>query len=216
MGDNHHTHHRLLSKGYSQPRVVLTLYGVAALLATAAVLAAVIPENSRWAFTPYALFAGTLVTIAWLADYLRPTAFRRIIERRKRNRVYHALAHYANLCLNANARADKIDVLLAICRHELGLVNIELQLENGAVLMTTTDAPMNSESGRTLEKLRVKSSDDQNIFIFYTFEHPPDDNRRHDVTACLAGIFDGLMLDRILKSTAKSLPDGEHALIPSE
>lgn len=215
MGDNHHTHHRLLSKGYSQPRVVLTLYGVAVLLATAAVLAAVVPEDSPWAFTPYALFGGTLVSIAWLAGYLRPTTFRRIIERRKRNRAYHALAHYANLCLNSNGRAAKIDVLLALCRHELGLVHLELQLESGVVLMASKEAA-DADGACTPERLRVKSSDDQNIFIFFSYEHTPDENRRHDVNACLAGIFDQLMLDRAVRPASRSLPDTEQVLAESE
>lgn len=215
MGDNHHTHHRLLSKGYSQPRVVLTLYGVAVLLATAAVLAAVVPENSPWAFTPYALFGGTLVSIAWLAGYLRPTTFRRIIERRKRNRAYHALAHYASLCLNGNGRAAKIDVLLALCRHELGLIHLELQLDNGAVIMSSAEtAPV--DGAPAPERLRVKSSDDKNIFIFFTFEHTPDENRRHDVNACLAGIFDQLMLDRAVRPAPRKVPDAEHILAESE
>lgn len=217
MGDSHHTHHRLLSKGYSQPRVVLTLYGVAVFLAAAAILATVIPEGSPWAFTPYALFALTLISIAWLADYLRPTTFRRIIERRKRNRVYHALAHYASLCLNGNGRATKIELLLDLCRHELGLVHLELQLDNGTVLMASADVQEPREPARVQERLRVKSSDDQNIFIFFSFEHAPDENRRHDVNACLAGIFDQLMLDRALKPAVRPVPtDHEDALAPAE
>lgn len=219
MGDSHHTHHRLLSKGYSQPRVVLTLYGVAVLLAAAAILATVIPEKSPWAFTPYALFALTLVSIAWLADYLRPTTFRRIIERRKRNRVYHALAHYASLCLNGNGRATKIDLLLDLCCHELGLLHIELQLDSGTVLMASSAAPETHDAPRVQERLRVKSSDDKNIFIFFAFEHVPDENRRNDVNACLAGIFDQLMLDRALKPAGKPgpiEPARETALTPAE
>jgi len=216
MGDNHHTHHRLLSKGYSQPRVVLTLYSVSALLAAAAILAAVIPEGSPWVFTSYTLFIGTLVSIAWLAGYLRPTTFRRIIERRKRNRVYHALAHYANLCLNGNGRAAKIDALLELCRLELGLAHLELQRENGTVLMAASESPADSGTAQTSERLRVKSSDDQNIFIMYAFEHPPDENRRHDVTACLAGIFDQLMLDRALKAGGKTTAEAEQALAAAD
>lgn len=216
MGDNHHTHHRLLSKGYSQPRVVLTLYGVATLLAAAAILAAVIPENSPWAFVSYALFAGTLMSIAWLAGYLRPTTFRRIIERRKRNRIYHALAHYANLCLHGGGRSAKVDVLLELCRHELGLLHLELQLENGAILMSSTAVQDETKTDAPRERLRVKSSDDQNIFIFYLFDHAPDENRRHDVNACLAGIFDQLMLDRALKPADKKVPGNEPALTGAE
>jgi hypothetical protein len=103
--------------------------------------------------------------------------------------------------------------LLTLCRHELGLVHLELQLESGAVLMASTET---TEGVHTPERLRVKSSDDQNIFVFFTFEHTPDENRRHDVNACLAGIFDQLMLDRAMRPASRSVPDTEHVLAESE
>ena len=109
----------------------------------------------------------------------------------------------------------KIDVLLALCRHELGLVHLELQLESGVVLMASTEAA-DPDGVRTPERLRVKSSDDQNIFIFFSYEHTPDENRRHDVNACLAGIFDQLMLDRAVRPASRSVPDTEHVLAESE
>jgi len=199
MGDNHHTHHRLLSKGYSQPRVVLTLYSVALFLATSAILAALAPDGSIWSLCSYALFFGTLVYIAWLAGYLRPTTFRRIAERRRRNRVLHSLSAYANLCLNGRGRAVKTDLLLAICRHELGLVHLEIQRENGACLMASTADSHPDSATEPKERLRVKSSDDEDIFIFFAYDDTPDEHRRHDVNACLAAIFDQLMLDRALR-----------------
>lgn len=194
LGDNHHTHHRLLSKGYSQPRVVLTLYAVAFFLALAAILATVIPDGSPWMVATYALYGGTLAYVAWLAGYLRPTTFRRILERRRRNRVLHALGNYAKLCLTGNGRAAKTDLLLGLCRHELGLVHLEVQTAGGVRLMASTDGAHESPD----ERLRVKSSDDEDLFILYRYEHAPDESRHHDVTACLAAIFDHIMLDRAI------------------
>lgn len=207
MGDNHHTHHRLLSKGYSQPRVVLTLYGVSLLLAASAILAAWLPENSDWLWCSYALFAGALAYVAWLAGYLRPTTFRRILERRRRNRALHAFGSYAALSLNGKGRAAKTDLLLALCRHELGLAHLELQLENGVPLMASTAEDGSDVVPGTPERLRVKSSDDENLFILYAFEQVPDDHKRHDVTACLATIFDQLMLDRAVRPGIKPAPE---------
>lgn len=216
MGDNHHTHHRLLSKGYSQPRVVLTLYGVAFCLAAAAITAAVAPEDSLWIGLSYALFAGALAYIAWLAGYLRPTTFRRILERRRQNRVLHAFGAYAALCLNGRGRAVKTDLLLALCRHELGLVYLEVQLESGVTLMTSTDTDHDHSAASPAERLRVKSSDDENIFLLFAYDHPPDDNRRNDVTACLASIFDQMMLDRALHTRATAEAETPAPLVKSE
>lgn len=192
-GDNHHTHHRLLGKGYSQPRVVLTLYGVAICLATAAVLSVQIPLESTWSGVPYALYAGALVYIAWLAGYLRPTTFRTMFERRQKNRLYHALAGYAKLCLDNHGRCVERQLLLHLCRHELGLRYIAVQLEDGASLMTSDGVPEVLEGQG--ETLRVKSSDDQNVYIHFAYQEPPSDSHRHDVIACLAGMFDDMIID---------------------
>ena len=216
MGDNHHTHHRLLSKGYSQPRVVLTLYSVAFFLAASAIMAAAAPEGSPWIAGSYALFCGTLVYIAWLAGYLRPTTFRRIAERRRRNRVLHSLSAYAALSLNGSGHAVDCDLLLALCRHELGLVHLELQRERGVSLMASTCEKHPGAAHAPKERLRVKSSDDENLFVLFEYETAPDDNRRNDVNACLATIFDQLMLDRALRATGIPLHAGEAPVLESE
>ncbi len=211
-GDNHHTHHRLLGKGYSQPRVVLTLYGVAACLATAAVLSALIPLNSIWSGVPYALYAGALVYIAWLAGYLRPTAFRTIFERRQKNRLFHALANYAKQCLDNHGRCVERRLLLELCRHELGLRYIDVQLEDGVRLMASDGELPQADQAASSEKLRVKSSDDKDIFIRYAFTEEPSDNYRQDVVACLAGIFDQTVIDHQASRVEISLADGEGAV----
>lgn len=194
-GDNHHTHHRLLGKGYSQPRVVLTLYGVAVCLAVAAVLSVLIPLNSAWSGVPYALYAGALVYIAWLAGYLRPTAFRAIFERRQKNKLFHALANYAKLCLDNHGRCVERTLLLELCRHELGLRFIDVQLEDGLRLMASQNLPDHPHYQGKVETLRVKSVDDKNVFVYYAYVEPPSENHRHDVVACLAGIFNDAIID---------------------
>jgi UDP-GlcNAc:undecaprenyl-phosphate GlcNAc-1-phosphate transferase len=192
-GDNRHTHHRLLNRGYSQPRVVLTLYSAAALLATAAMLSAVMPENSPWIVLSYALYGGTLVYIAWLAGYLRPTAFKITIERRQRNKTYQALGRYAVQCVNGNGAPEKKQLLLELCRQELGLEQIQ-------VCVQETEHPLLATQAKTEhapeEELRVKASDGRDVRIGYTFRDHPDENRRQEVSFCLAGIFDQVNLGR--------------------
>src|SRR5690606_23493068 len=99
-----------------QPQVVLTLYGVALGLAASAILAALLPQGSPWMWTSYSLFGGTIGFIAWFAGYLRPITFRRILERRRRNRVLHAFGTYAAMCLNGRAQASQPELLLGLCR----------------------------------------------------------------------------------------------------
>jgi UDP-N-acetylmuramyl pentapeptide phosphotransferase/UDP-N-acetylglucosamine-1-phosphate transferase len=206
-GDNHHTHHRLLGKGYSHPRVVLTLYLVAISLAAAAVLSAVIPISSAWSGVPYALYAGTLVYIAWLAGYLRPTAFRTIFERRQKNRLFHALANYAKQCLDNHGRCVERRLLLQLCRHELGLQYIDVRLEEGGQLMASDGAPQGVDQSSSAEVLRVKSSDDRDVFVRYAYVDVPSITHRHDVIACLAGIFDQTVIDHEANRVEISLAD---------
>ena len=200
VGDNLHTHHRLLSKGYSQPRVVLTLCGIALFLAAAAIMSAVIPENSKWAWCPYVLYVGTLVNTAWLAGYLRPMAFKRTLARRQRNRILQALARYATLRLNAG-RSVETNLLLELCRQELGLRRIEIHMMSGVRWVVPTDGKEYDGSEASREKLRVKSSDGQDIMIWYEFENTPEDGMREDISSCLAGIFDQMRIEQAVNSS---------------
>lgn len=194
-GDNLHTHHRLLRKGYSQPRVVLTLCGMGAILAAAAILSALIPEQSRWAWSPYALYFATLINIAWLAGYLRPTTLKAVLERRHRNRVFQALGRYAALRLSAGLRSVESSLLLELCRRELGLRHIEVRTPSGDCLVASPEKTDASRPRESAVELLVKSSEGQDVLVCYGFEHAPDAGRRQDVSQCLAGIFDGIRLD---------------------
>jgi len=194
-GDDRHTHHRLLSKGYSQPRVVLTLCTAALFLAAAAVMSALIPENSTWAWCSYALYGGTLAYITWLAGYLRPATFKRTFERREHNRIFQALGQYAALSLRADGQSGKTSLLLELCRHELGLRHIEVRMKSGVRLMVSTDGMKHDRTQASKEEMLVKSSDGRDILIWYEFERTPDDSRRQDVSLCLAGIFDQMVID---------------------
>lgn len=197
FGDGRHTHDRLLSKGYSQPRVVLTLYAAALSLAAATVLAAVIPENSAWVLAPYALYAATLIYIAWLAGYLRPAVFHATMERRRQNKVFQALGRYTALRLNSNGRTANLDLLLQLCRHELGLRFIEIQMQGGGgIAVPRAERRVRGEE----ENVRIKSSDGRDIMISYTFEAAPSELVRQDVSHCLAGIFDQVRFEYLARA----------------
>ena len=211
-GDNRHTHHRLLRKGYSQPRVVLTLCGTALLLGTAAILSAMAPDNSRLAWFSYTLYSATLVYIAWLAGYLRPTTLKAILQRRHRNRVFQALGRYAALRLNAGVRSAKTDLLLELCRHEMGLRYIDVRTGSGDRLIASPDGLKYEETLESREKVHVKSSGGQDILVCYEFKHASDPNRRQDVSLCLAGMFEGMRFRNTVKprQTPPGAFDGEH------
>jgi UDP-GlcNAc:undecaprenyl-phosphate/decaprenyl-phosphate GlcNAc-1-phosphate transferase len=194
-GDSRHTHHRLLRMGYSQPRVVLTLCGTALLLGTAAVMSAVISDHSRWAWFPYALYVGALANIAWLAGYLRPSAFKSVLERRQSNRIFQALGRYAALRLNSGLKSSEANLVLELCRHELGLRHIEIRMRSGTLLVVCPDGTTPEGAEAPHEELLVKTADGQDIVILYEMNSAPDPNRRQDVAACLAGIFDGMRVN---------------------
>ncbi|MFC1737033.1 glycosyltransferase family 4 protein [Candidatus Hydrogenedentota bacterium] len=194
-GDNRHTHHRLLSKGYSQPRVVLTLCGTAALLAATAVISALVPNDSRWAWSPYLLYVGTLVSIMWVAGYLRPTTFESTMERRERNRIFQALGRYMALRLNAVGLPPDTHLQLVLCRQELGLRHIDVQIKEGPRLMISTDDVEYDGPRASTEMLLVKSADGRDVLVWYEFLNTPDDSRRQDVSLCLAGMFEQLRIE---------------------
>ncbi|MCF6287147.1 MAG: hypothetical protein L3K26_18465, partial [Candidatus Hydrogenedentes bacterium] len=140
------------------------------------------------------------------------TAFRTIFERRQKNRLFHALANYAKQCLDNHGRCVERRLLLELCRHELGLRYIDVQLEDGVRLMASDGELPQADQAASSEKLRVKSSDDKDIFIRYAFTEEPSDNYRQDVVACLAGIFDQTVIDHQASRVEISLADGEGAV----
>jgi len=208
VGDNFHTHHRLLRKGYSEPRVVLTLYGTGFLLSVAAVMSAVVPEDSYWSWCPYTLYFGTLLCIAWVAGYLRPTTFKTVLERRYQNRKLQALARYASLCLDVRMHG-KATLLLELCRNELGLLHIDVRMRNGDWFLASPGGP-DDKTKALPEQLLVKSADGQDILISYEFLHSPGPETRQDVSTCLARIFDGLTTPGAVrpKAIVNVSPDG--------
>jgi len=210
-GDNFHTHHRLLRKGYSEPRVVLTLYLVGILLAVAAVLSAVIPEFSFWAWLPYALYATTLLYVARLAGYLRMTTVRNVLDRRDRNKRMQSLAQYGRLCLKDSMPSEKMNVLLDMCRLELGLKRLVLEVKGGSWAFASP-AVKDEERAPLAEQLLVKSSDGQDILIQYAHAKTPGNEMRHDVTTCLAGLFDGIAVPAGGMPRATAPVDSEQVL----
>lgn len=195
VGDKHHTHHRLLGKGYSQPKVVLMLSGMSLLLTAAAILSALVPAESSWTLLPIVLYALTLLTIAWMAGYLRPTKIKVLIERRDRNLAFHALGRYARLRFHGNPGFVEPAALLEICRMEMGLDYLEVRISNDDCILAAR--PTNGQVKTVEEKVRVKSLDGQDLTICFAFRFTPDDNRRQDVSACLARVFDGVQIDRL-------------------
>ena len=100
------------------------------------------------------------------------------------------MARYAGLCLNGNARSVKANLLLDLCRHELGLRHIEVAVKDGDTLMSSSEDSDCERAGVSKGDLLVKSSDGQDILIRYDFMQNPDHEMQQDVSSCLALIFD--------------------------
>lgn len=192
-GDNQHTHHRLLHKGYSQRRVVLMLYSVALMLAASAIMSQALPENSHWVWTPMALSISALVWITWLAGYLRPGSIESVLKRRRRNSLLVALTNYAIQSLGSRERLMGVEEIFNICRSEMRLTFLEARNLTRDLLICSSGQPVEEipASGHDpVIKTRVGTSTGVEIQLRYQFNHHPDDLESRAVSTALATIFE--------------------------
>ena len=187
-----HTHHRLLSRGYSQRKVVLLLYSVSTILTSMAIVSRILPDGSPWEWVSPAIGAATLLGIVWLAGYLRTVRVDEVLQKRQRTAVRHAYAQYAVLSLNADQSPEKRKILLELALVEFGLRYLSMSWPQGEVrLAPNGDRP--TEAPR--ETLRAKTAQGQDVAIEYEFASPPDEEGRRDVAACLARLVEEGRLD---------------------
>ncbi len=193
-GDRYHTHHRLLDKGYSRRRVVLTIYGVTLLLAGAAYLSQVIPPDSGWDWSPGFIVVVTLFGVAWWAGYLRQAALRRIFLRRRRNTVLAAFSRYAIQSLTSRSATIKPAEILDLCRREMRLSFLEARFEKGDIPIGSSGSPPRDGEDRVidaaLEELRLQTIGGMRIIVRYRFDHQPYEHEAEDTAACLAQVFE--------------------------
>jgi len=193
-GDYHHTHHRLLEKGFSKRQAVLILYLVTILLAGSAYLSQIFPRGSVWSWLPGFVFAGTLIGIAWWAGYLRRSTLGRIFHRHRRNTVLAAFSHYAIQSLTSRSAVICPPEILNFCRRELRLCFLQAWFEEGGVIIGSSGQPVIEASTRenidSIERIRVKTVGGLTVILRYQFLHEPVESEFEDVTACLAGIFE--------------------------
>lgn len=185
--DDQHTHHRLLSRGFSQRKVVLLLYGVSGILTSMAIMSRIVPEGSAWGLLSPMIGVATLAMIGWLAGYLRTVNVDDVLQRRQRTAVRHAFAQYAALSLDADRDREKTEKLLHLGRVELGLEYVSFGGTEDGLQPAVSGVPKNKEA---LERIRVKSARFGEVAIEYEFGKRPDEDERRDVAACLARLFE--------------------------
>lgn len=202
-GDHHHTHHRLLEKGFSSKQVVLILYAITILLALAGYLFLIIPEDSGWCWLPGFILVGTLICVAWWTGYLRRAAIARIFYRRRRNAVLAAFSRYAIQSLTSRSAVISPSEIIDLCRQELRLCFLEAWFEDGRVLIGSSGKPIADEPLRerspSIRRIRVKAVGGLTVILRYQFSHEPTDNEFEDITACLAGIFEQAGVNTLFK-----------------
>jgi len=193
-GDNYHTHHRLLKKGFSEQEVVLILYGVTLLLAVAAVLSQLIPAGSGWEWSPSTIFLGVLLGVAWWAGYLRRETIGRFFLRHRRNTVLAAFSRYTIQSLTSRSAVISPSEILNFCRRELRLCFLQAWFEEGRIMIGSSGKPIGEEEGRdnfdSIERLRIKTVGGLTVILRYQFSQETTDSEFEDVAACLAGIFE--------------------------
>lgn len=190
--DDGHTHHRLLSRGYSQRKVVLLLYGVSGILTASAIMARLIPKGSLWEWFLLGVVALTLIGTGWLAGYMRTVPVEFAVRRRQRNAVFHAFARYAALSLSAERSTEAVEEVLRLGRIEFGLRYLAVSGAGGAARIT---AGGSAAGGGARERIRVPSPRSGELEVEFEFEEPADEDMRRDVAACLAQLFEQANLD---------------------
>lgn len=220
-GDRYHTHHRLLDKGFSKRRVVLTIYGVTFLLAAAAYLSRLIPADSGWAWLPGFTVGVTLFGIAWWTGYLRQAALGRIFHRRRRNAVLAAFSRYAIQSLTSRSATIRPGEILDLCRREMRLSYLEARFEKGRIPVGSSGEPPRDEGGRviaaSLEELRLQTIAGMRIVLRYRFDHQPFEHEAEDACACLAQIFEQSGTSALLAKVIREdqLSGGRRERVPS-
>lgn len=193
-GDRYHTHHRLLDKGYSKRQVVLTIWGVTLILAVAAYLSRVFPQDSGWTWFPGFVVVVTLLGIAWWAGYLKEAAIRRMFYRRRRNTVLAAFSRYAVQSLTSRSATIFPAEILDLCRREMRLSFLEAGFEKGSIPIGSSGLSPRDEEGNVitaaLEELRIQTICGMRIVVRYRYDHQPYEHESEDTAACLAQIFE--------------------------
>lgn len=197
--DSHHTHHRLLRKGFSQASVALMLYGVALLLSAASLVSFYLPVDSPLGFLPFLLAGGALVWIIWMADYFRTISIRNTLRRRQRNSLLDALARYARLSLNNSVQQKDRDYVLDVCRRELGLRFLECWIENKQCLYACSPAERQAKQPareaaipEEAERIHIQTYAGNILLIHFAFSHIPDIQEKRDILSCLARVFENV------------------------
>lgn len=182
--DSLHTHHRLLSRGYSQRSVVLILYSVSLLLASWAIIDRLL--SPKWGWIPLSLFILTLAWIAWLAGYLRPKSFNKALQRRQHNALLNAFSKYIVMSFNAHRDTSNVqELLLRMCQIELRLKLLRVQTDSGQIIFDTGTV----SSGDPTEKFKLGMTGGQGVEIMYQFNYAANELEKQDATTCLANIF---------------------------
>jgi UDP-GlcNAc:undecaprenyl-phosphate GlcNAc-1-phosphate transferase len=185
VADDGHTHHRLLSKGYSQRQVVLVLCGAAVVLTGSAIMGRLVPERSPLVWFQVTLYVTPLVVIAWIAGYLHPKHSATALKRRRHNALLSALCRYVILSFGKSGRAAPSEPILECCRRELALKYIEATIENESYPIVLAGA-----ADGVVESMYVNPPNGKRIVVRYQYEHVPSEHERRDATACLARIFE--------------------------
>jgi len=212
-GDQEHTHHRLLKKGFTQRQVALILYSAAVLCLVAAVLFQLSTVRAHVSWMPLGLYVSTVLGVAWMAGYLRLPEVRRQSRRRPHNQLLSAFSRYASMSLSSDSPFVTSTELMRIARRELGLRYLEAWFEEGPTQIVSsgrlrlsaragapafvaapdgfvTDEELRALRVDTLKTLRVRSAGGYEIIIRYQFYSEPDELVAQDIGAALANLFE--------------------------
>lgn len=217
-GDKHHTHHRLLARGFPQPQAVLVLYSAAIFFAGAAVTSQLIPRHAKAALFAMAFFLEGAACILWPAGYIisLQAVWKMgadwMMKHRRRNSIFAAFAKYAIKSLRANAA--NLDQILATGCMELHLFSLAIISEEDGAPLAASIAQETGKAGtadKTIEQILVMTTDGGRMIIRYRHQYEPDTFERQDVAACLVSIFERTSLTQLARLAGSEKGEEEQA-----
>jgi len=194
--DSHHTHHRLLNKGFTQHQVAIILYAGALFCLIAAVSSTALSARSPESLIPLALFLVTLIAIATIAGYARAIMIK--FGRRQETVRRLAFSRYAALSLTSEATVDKIHKILSLLCYELRLDFVEVRFDQGKnriISNGTTKNPDGAPHPGDVRSFLLKMSNGEISEVLYQHDHDADETEEYTVAACLASVFERISPD---------------------
>lgn len=203
IGDQSHTHHRLLEYGYSQRQVAIILYGVAAMCTVAAIVSQIWAPNDTAVLLAVGLYGTVIIGLAWANGYLRLQHVVRIAKCRDRNARLAAFTRYSVGAFNSPDSGHTLEDIMKMGCKQLDLRSLEVSFDSWPEPLASASVDGAPSDPSLLDSVKVRTPSGRLLQIRYQLSRPDgryndwdEETReaqkleRQDIAACLAHLFE--------------------------